>query len=335
VTGGELRIGISGWRYEPWRGVFYPEGLPQRRELEHAARHFNSIEINGSFYSLQKPGLYQRWYEATPEGFVFAVKGGRFITHMKKLVDVRTALANFFASGVLCLEEKLGPILWQFPAALPCDARFEPFFRMLPRDTREAAALAGEHAEWMTGRVVTETRARRPLRYAVEVRAASCVEPSFIELLRAHDIACVVADTAGRWPCIEDVTSSFMYLRLHGDKRLYESGYGPRAIARWAERIAAWRAGGEPADAQRVLDRAPPSRAARDVYVYFDNDVKVHAPFDAAALARALDADIGAPLKNKRARMAKRKPLRQPIFGQDGTVNDRWRARAPRKASRG
>lgn len=300
MSAGELRIGVSGWRYEPWRGVFYPEGLPQRRELEHAARHFNSIELNGSFYSLQRPALYQRWYDATPPGFVFAVKGGRFITHMKKLLDVRTALANFLASGVLCLDDKLGPILWQFPESLPCDlARFDAFFALLPRDTRSAAKLAREHAPWLRDRVATEVRRNRPLRHAIEVRSPSCAQPPFIELLRKHKLACVVADTAGKWPLLEEDTADFMYARLHGDKRLYVSGYSPRAIAAWAARVAAWRAGPEP----------------RDVYVYFDNDAKVHAPFDAAALAKALQVEIGEPLRNKRARLARRRPLREAIRG--------------------
>src|SRR5690349_22227877 len=129
---GEIRIGISGWRYPPWRGTFYPNGLPQRRELEYASRHVATIEINGSFYSLQRPEFYARWRDETPDGFVFAVKGGRFITHMKKLRDVETALANFFGSGVLALGEKLGPILWQFPESMPHELdRFAAFFAQL------------------------------------------------------------------------------------------------------------------------------------------------------------------------------------------------------------
>jgi uncharacterized protein YecE (DUF72 family) len=297
VSTGELRIGISGWRYEPWRGVFYPEGLPQRAELEYAAHHFNSVEINGSFYSLQRPSLYQRWYDATPPGFVFAVKGGRFITHMKKLIDVRTALANFLASGVLCLEDKLGPILWQFPESLPCDLkRFRAFFELLPRDTQAAAELAREHAPRLADRVVTETKRKRPLRHAIEVRSLSCTEPAFLELLREQGLACVVADTAGKWPMIDVQTSDFTYVRLHGGKRLYVSGYSPKEIERWAARVAEWRQRG-------------------DVYVYFDNDAKVHAPFDAAALAKALGAEIGEPVRNRRARLARRRPLREAIRG--------------------
>ncbi|MBA2744404.1 MAG: DUF72 domain-containing protein, partial [Chthoniobacterales bacterium] len=141
-----LRIGISGWTYPPWRGVFYPKGLAQHRELEFASRAHNSIEINGSFYSLQRPSSYQRWYEQTPQGFVFSVKGPRFITHMKKLRDVQTPLANFFASGVLALREKLGPVLWQFPPNFGWnEQRFRDFFELLPKTTTEAAQLARLH----------------------------------------------------------------------------------------------------------------------------------------------------------------------------------------------
>src|SRR5215213_7942378 len=142
----QIRIGISGWNYKPWRGVFYPKGLVQRRELEYASRQLNSIEINGSFYSLQRPSSYETWYGATPDDFVFSVKGGRFITHMKKLKDIEKPLANFFASGLLKLKEKLGPILWQFPPGFAFnEQRFSDFFELLPRTTKDAAKLAKKH----------------------------------------------------------------------------------------------------------------------------------------------------------------------------------------------
>jgi uncharacterized protein YecE (DUF72 family) len=309
---GELRIGISGWRYVPWRGVFYPEGLAQREELAFAARQVNSIEINGSFYSLQRPESYARWREATPEGFVFAVKGSRFITHMKRLLEIETPLANFLASGVLGLREKLGPILWQFPESFAFDRdRFEAFFRLLPRDTRAAAKLARRHDERLDGRCAIPRGSTLPLRHAVEVRSETFATPEFVALLREHRIALVVADTAGRWPYLEDVTADFVYVRLHGDEELYASGYTDRALDRWAERIRAWSTGREPRDAQRITSRLPPKRASRDVYVYFDNDIKVHAPFDAMALARrlgvscapagpALVRDVRRPLKPER-----------------------------------
>jgi uncharacterized protein YecE (DUF72 family) len=188
---------------------------------------------------------------------------------MKKLRDVEAPLANFFASGVLALQDKLGPILWQFPERLPFDDRFEAFFRMLPRDTREAAALAKQHDRRLEGRSYTRTGARRKLRHAIEVRSPTCCTPAFIELVRSFGLGLVVADTAGRWPLFDEVTSDFVYVRLHGDIELYASGYSDQAIRSWARRVRAW------------------SKQA-DVYVYFDNDAKVHAPFDALALMREL-----------------------------------------------
>jgi uncharacterized protein YecE (DUF72 family) len=281
-----VRIGISGWRYAPWRGVYYPKGLRQADELAFAAKQFSSIEINGSFYCLQTATLYRAWYGATPPDFVFAVKGSRFITHMLRLKGVERALANFFASGVLCLGKKLGPFLWQLPPTLPFDERFEPFLASLPRDTAEAARLARNH----------DDRVREPawgdgplqkLRHAVEIRHPSFCVPSFPALLRRYGIGCVIADTAGHFPYFEDVTADFVYVRLHGDEELYRSGYSAAAIAHWARRVRAFAAGREPDDAVRIAGRAPLRRAGRDVYVYFDNDVKVHAPFDALALAEA------------------------------------------------
>src|SRR5215207_8734507 len=221
----EIRIGISGWTYPPWRGVFYPPDLPHRRELEFAASRMNSVEINGSFYSLQRPSSYRSWLEQTPDDFVFAVKGGRFITHMKKLADVETPLANFFGSGVLALEHKLGPLLWQLPPMLGFDSdRLSAFFDQLPRTTTEAARIAERHDGRLRHGAVTTTATERPLRHAVEVRHPSFDTPEFVELLRQHDIALVVADSAGKWPFLEDLTSDFVYVRLHGAEELYVSG---------------------------------------------------------------------------------------------------------------
>ncbi|HVV97621.1 MAG TPA: DUF72 domain-containing protein [Rhodanobacteraceae bacterium] len=282
------RIGISGWRYAPWRGVFYPEDLAQRRELEFASRRFDTIEINGSFYSLQLPESWRRWRDETPGGFVFAVKAPRYITHLKRLHDIDAPLANFFASGVLELHDKLGPILWQFPPNLRFDeALWDDFLAALPRDTRSARALARRHDHRVRGVSLPRVAARR-LRHAVEIRHDSFRDERFIALLRRHDIALVVADTAGKWPLLEDVTADFMYLRLHGDKEIYASGYTPKALDAWAKRIDAWRRGREPEDARRVSARSPRRRARRDVYCYFDNDMKVRAPFDAEALRKRL-----------------------------------------------
>jgi uncharacterized protein YecE (DUF72 family) len=282
------RIGISGWRYEPWRKIFYPADLPQHRELEFSARAFPSIEINGSFYSLQTPASYSAWCAATPADFVFSVKGPRYITHILRLKGVLKPLANFFASGVFNLREKLGPILWQFPPSLRYDAdRFEEFLGLLPRDTQQALALARRRDARMHGRSVLRIDARRKLRHAVEIRHESFVNAEFIEQLRRHRVALVVADTAGKWPYLEDVTADFMYLRLHGDKQLYASGYTDAALERWSERIRAWQRGREPRDAQRV-NGAGPAAKTRDVFCYFDNDVKVRAPFDADRLMQKL-----------------------------------------------
>jgi len=291
---GEVRIGISGWRYAPWRGVFYPGGLAQRRELEFASRMLPTIEINGSFYSLQRPESWAEWHDQTPEDFVFAVKGSRYITHMLKLNDVATPLANFLASGLFRLRAKLGPILWQFPPQLGFDAaRFDAFFTLLPRDTGTALALARRHDGRLAGRSVLEIDTVRPLRHAVEIRHPSFVDPAFVALLRRHRIALVVADTAGRWPLLEDLTADFVYLRLHGDEELYASGYGDAALDRWAARIDAWRRGAQAEDARLASPRPASARVRRDVYCYFDNDVKVHAPYDAARLAQRLGLPTG------------------------------------------
>lgn len=293
-TQGDTRIGISGWRYKPWRGRFYPSELPQRQELAFASRMLPTIELNGSFYSLQRPESYQTWHDETPDDFVFAVKGSRYITHMLRLKDVRTPMANFLASGLLALRAKLGPILWQFPPSLRYDPeRFEAFFSLLPKNMQEALALAREHDDRLDGRACLGRPGRQRMRHAVEVRHSSFMDPGFIAMLRKHKIALVVADTAGRWPLIEDVTSDFVYVRLHGDKELYASGYGDAVLARWAERVDAWRHGRQVKDARRVSPVPPPRRTRRDVFCYFDNDIKVHAPYDAARLAARLGVANG------------------------------------------
>ncbi len=265
------RVGISGWTYPPWRGVFYPPKLAHRRELAYVAEHLDTVEVNGSFYSLQRPSSYRSWYEQTPDGFVFSIKGPRFVTHMKKLRDVATPLANFFANGLLALRDKLGPILWQLPPSLGYDPeRMAAFFAQLPQSTGEAAWLARRHDERVTDRCLTDVDADRPLRHAVEVRHKSFEVPAFLDQLREHGVAIVAADTAGKWPKITEATAGFGYARLHGDKELYVSGYTPTALADWSATVRSW------------------TDAGRDAYVYFDNDVKVRAPFDAMALADLL-----------------------------------------------
>ena len=264
-------MGISGWNYPPWRGVFYPPGLPHRLELEHAASKLSTIEVNGSFYALQKPESFQAWRDRTPPNFLFSVKGGRFVTHMKKLRGVETPLANFFASGVLALGPKLGPLLWQLPPNLGYDeSRLADFFALLPRTTTAAAALAAGHDERVEGRSWLTTDADRPLRHALEVRHPTYGNDRFLDLLREHDVAVVTADTAGKWPLFLEPTTDLAYVRLHGDVELYTSGYSDQALDTWATRVGDWRDQG------------------RDVVVYFDNDVKVHAPYDAQRLAARL-----------------------------------------------
>jgi uncharacterized protein YecE (DUF72 family) len=284
-----MRIGISGWRYAGWRGKFYPKDLPQRRELEFAASKFNSIEINGSFYSLQLPSSYRRWFSETPDDFIFAVKGPRYITHMKRLRDVETPLANFFASGVLALRQKLGPILWQLPPSFEFDSeRLGAFFEVLPRNTEHASQLAGKHNDKLKARAYRRIDISRPLRYAIEIRHRSFMVPEFFEMLRKHNIAFVFADTAKKWPYAEDLTADFAYIRLHGAEKLYVSGYGDRALDWWAKRIEHWRHGKQSRDATLIRKREIDNRP-REVFVYFDNDAKVHAPFDALRLAKRLD----------------------------------------------
>ena len=288
-----IHIGISGWRYTPWRGDFYPKGLTHKRELQFASRAVNSIEINGSFYALQRPERYAQWYAETPAGFVFSVKAPRFITHIRRLRDIHKPLANFFASGVLELKEKLGPILWQFPPNFKFDPElFESFLEQLPHDTEQAAALARQHEPRLNGHASMKAYGKKPLRHAVEIRHESFVDPAFVRLLKRYNTALVIADTAGKWPYREDLTSDFVYLRLHGAEELYASGYTPQALKRWSDRIEAWYHGQQPADPQLIAPRQKPkTRRAREIFCYFDNDIKVRAPFDARRLLERLHLD--------------------------------------------
>ncbi|MDF2554380.1 MAG: hypothetical protein K0R60_275 [Microbacterium sp.] len=278
---GRVRVGISGWRYRGWRGDFYPAGLPQRRELEYVGERMSTLELNGSFYSLQRPESYVRWREEVPAEFVFAVKGSRYITHMLRLRDTATAMANFFASGVLALGPQLGPVLWQLPEREAFDADvLEAFLAALPRTTGEALAIAERHDERVDGRAWLRIDEDRPLRHALEPRSPSYGDPAAIAALRRHDVAMTVADTAGRWPQFLDVTGDHVYVRLHGAHDLYASGYTPEELDAWADRIRRWRDG-----------TGAPDGRPRDVYVYFDNDARGHAPHDALALAARVDGE--------------------------------------------
>ena len=269
----QLRIGVSGWRYPSWRGDFYPAGLRQRDELSYVAQRMNAVELNGSFYSLQRPSSYAAWAAAVPDDFVFAVKGGRYITHMKRLAGVEVPLANFFASGVLALGAKLGPVLWQLPERIVFDADLlDRFFALLPRTTGEVAQLALGHDDKLAGdRVNTKVLHEQPVRHALEPRHPSFESKEARELLRRHDVCMVVADSAGRWPQMPDATSDLRYVRLHGETELYASGYTDESLARWAGQCSAW------------LDEG------HDVHVYFDNDARGHAPHDAVRLRELLE----------------------------------------------
>ena len=285
----EVRIGISGWRYAPWRGDFYPKGLAQKNELHFASRAVRSIEINGSFYALQTPQRYASWYADTPEDFVFSVKAPRFITHVRRLREVETPVANFFASGVLSLRNKLGPVLWQFPPSFKFDAdQFEHFLGLLPQTTDKARDIAKHCNAGLRKPGSLDHEKKRPLRHAVEIRNKSFVDPAFVALLRRYRVALVVADTAGKWPYAEDLSSDFVYLRLHGDVELYASGYSEEALTRWQQRIEVWTRGREPADAELISEERDQPLESRDLYCYFDNDIKVRAPYDARRLLEKL-----------------------------------------------
>jgi uncharacterized protein YecE (DUF72 family) len=264
-------VGMAGWTYEPWRGEFYPKGLRQSDELAYASTHVSSIELNGSFYSLQKPTSWQKWRDSTPDDFVFSVKAPKFITHIRRLDDVAEPVANFFASGILALGTKLGPILWQLPPNLDFDPeRLETFLKLLPHTTNEAVEVATGRSERMTGKEYLETDAERPVRHAIEVRNFSFDDPDFGALLERYGVATVLGDSVERWPKLDWVTADFAYARLHGDRELYTSGYDRKGFDTWEE----W--------TRDHLDHD------RDVYVYFDNDHKTRSPFDAMELLARL-----------------------------------------------
>lgn len=270
-----IRVGTSGWTYPHWRGDFYPKGLPQRAELAYNLEHFDTVELNGSFYSLQRPSSYRKWAAeaggARTEA-VFAIKGSRYVTHMRRLRDVRVPLANFYASGVLALGQHIGPFLWQLPERQVFDADLlEAFFELLPRTTGQAAALATAHDDKISAdAVVLECEVDIPLRHALEPRHASFADEAAMRLLQRHGIAAVVADTGGRFVRLDAVTADFVYARLHGPNGLYDSGYSAEQLEEWAQRFRQYR------------------DAGLDVHVYFDNDGHCHAPWDAQSLAQRL-----------------------------------------------
>jgi len=284
----KIYIGMSGWTFPGWRGGFYPKGLVQKKELEYASRQVNSIEINGTFYSLQKPESFQKWHDETPEDFVFSVKAPQYITHIKRLKDVEEPLANFLASGLLCLGEKMGPVLWQFPPNVMLkDDRFEKFLKILPFDSRAAARLAKGHSSKVAGRNFTRALGDFPMRHAFEFRNDSFVNEAFIEMLREYNVAVVFAHSGMTSPYMEDLTADFIYARMHGQEAKFKKGYTPESMEWLKKRVELWTAGTQPADAHCVLE-AKPKKIQRDAYIYFDNEAKETAPLNAVHLSQRL-----------------------------------------------
>ncbi len=287
---GDIRIGVSGWTYAPWRGNFYPRGLPHRRELAFATRQFNALEINGTFYGMQVPSSFSNWADAAPPGFRYAIKGPRYLTHMLKLSRFEAPLANFFASGVLALGDRLGPILWQFPAAFALDPeRLEPFLAALPHTARDAARLGAKHDRRLRARAWLRVAHDHPVRHAIEIRHESFRDPRFIALLRRYGVALVCADTVD-WPLLMDLSADFVYCRLHGNTELYNSRYADNELDRWAARARAWAEGKPMHDGNFI---APPlaDGRMRDVFIFFDNTDKLAAPGNARGLMQRLGVE--------------------------------------------
>jgi len=270
---GRVRIGTSGWRYPSWRGRFYPAGWPQRSELAYIASCFETLEVNGTFYSMTRPEACEAWRSAVPPSFVFAIKGSRYISHMLKLKKFDAPLGNFFAQGILRLGAQLGPILWQLPASVPFDLdRARPFLEALPRDVAAAERRARRHDARTRGRCALRAPDGRQhvVRHAIEPRHPSWFEEPALRLLQELDITLCMADTAGKHPSSLARTGGVAYVRLHGSTVLYASQYTDAELATWSRRV------------RRLRDDG------LDVYVYFDNDAKGHAPFDALRLERAV-----------------------------------------------
>lgn len=283
----KIRIGMSGWTFKGWRGDFYPKDLPQSKELEYASRKLNSIEVNGTFYGLQKPATFERWYEETPKGFYFSIKAPQYVTHVRRLKDVMEPVATFLASGLFCLKEKLGPILWQFPPNVTLkDDRFEKFLKLLPYNSKSAAGLAKKHASWLKDHAL-KPKGDFPIRHAFEFRHPSFMKPEFIELLRSHGVALVFAHSGLKSPYSEDLTADFVYARMHGQEKKYSKGYPPQTLSWWAKRVTSWTQGKQPTDAECISNEKPKS-TKRDAFIYFDTEVKQYAPQDALRLSHLL-----------------------------------------------
>jgi uncharacterized protein YecE (DUF72 family) len=275
---GRIHVGIGGWSFAPWRGVFYPEGLPQAKELAYAGAQLTSIEINATYYGSQKPDSFRKWARETPDGFVFAVKGPRFATNRRVLAEAGESVERFFASGVLELGERLGPVLWQFAPTKKFDpVDFGAFLALLPQQ-----------------------RDGRRLRHAVEVRHPSFASPAFTELLREFAIPVVFAEHH-TYPEIADLTGDFVYARLQKGDDALPTGYPAPALDAWAQRLRAWAAGGEPADLPRIEPTGRAPVAPRDVYAYVIHEGKVRAPAAALELIGRLDSTAKASRRDSAA----------------------------------
>lgn len=282
-----IRVGVSGWDYDAWTGSFYPDDLSRDDRLSWLSRRLDAVEVNRSFYGLLSPATLCSWNGDTPARTRLALKGSRFITHNKRLGDARTPLANFLASGPLVLGIKLGPCLWQLSRRHRFDAaRLRAFVDLLPHDTDDAARLARHHDHRVED-VFLEPEANHRVRHVLEARHESFLCPEAVGILRDGGVALAVSH-AGDWPLREEITAGFVYIRLHGEPETYASGYGSDALDRWAARIRAWAGGEEPEDPARITRRVPPRRKGRDVYVFFDNDSRGHAPLNARALRERL-----------------------------------------------
>ncbi len=289
----QIRIGMSGWTHDCWRNQFYPKGLPRTKELEYASRQVTSIEVNGTFYGLQKPKTFQRWYNETPADFLLALKAPQFITHTLRLRECEEPLSTFLASGPLCLNEKLGPILWQFPPYMTLkDNRFEEFAKILPHDTQTAAELSKGHSVRIKDHAWTQSNGNHRMRHAFEFRHPSFMNPTFIEMLKAYGIAVVFADSGKTSPYCEDLTSDFVYLRMHCATPAHKKGYPLAFLKNLVKKIETWNSGQQVEKAQTVSEGAPKS-GEKEIFVYFDNDVTETAPLDALRLIKLMNKALG------------------------------------------
>ena len=265
---GRIRVGVGGWVFEPWRGVFYPDGLPQKQELNFASRRLTAIEINATYYSTQKPETYRRWASEVPDGFVFTLKGSRFVTNRRDLAGAGEAVRRYVEQGITELGPKLGPIFWQFAPTKKFDpADFEAFLELLPAQADGA-----------------------PLRHAVEVRHDSFRTPAFIALLRRFNTPVVFADHAS-YPGIPDVTGDFIYARLQTGSDEVETAYPPAELDAWARRLGTWATGGRPDDLEAVEPDAPAPQRPREVFAFIIHEGKVRAPAGAQAIIERLGGE--------------------------------------------